>query len=87
MMEVKDNETIGLKSIIVRYLLHWKLFLGVFLFSIIPAVSRTEKSHTRNIGIKPNGENWKRREAGRRREKLTGASHDKLKKGTNRETA
>ena len=38
MMEVKDNETIGLKSIIVRYLLHWKLFLGVFLFSIIPAV-------------------------------------------------
>ena len=37
-MEVKDNETIGLKSIIVRYLLHWKLFLGVFLFSIIPAV-------------------------------------------------
>ena len=38
MMEVKDNETIGLKSIIVRYLLQWKLFLGVFLFSIIPAV-------------------------------------------------
>lgn len=37
-MEVKDNETIGLKSIIVRYLLHWKLFLGVFLFSIILAV-------------------------------------------------
>lgn len=37
-MEVKDNETIGLKSIIVRYLLQWKLFLGVFLFSIIPAV-------------------------------------------------
>ena len=38
-MEVKDNETIGLKSIIVRYLLHWKLFLGVFLFSIIPFIS------------------------------------------------
>ena len=37
-MEVKDNETIGLKSIIVRYLLHWRLFVGVFVFSIIPAV-------------------------------------------------
>ncbi len=37
-MEIKDNETIGLKSIIAGYLLHWKLFLGVFIFSIIPAV-------------------------------------------------
>ena len=37
-MEVKDNETIGLKSIIVGYLLHWKLFAGVFLFSLLPAV-------------------------------------------------
>ncbi|MDD4115582.1 MAG: tyrosine protein kinase [Massilibacteroides sp.] len=37
-MEEKDNETIGLKSIIVRYLLHWKLFLGAFLFSCIVGV-------------------------------------------------
>lgn len=36
-MDIKDNEVVGLKSIIVGYLLHWKLFLGVFLFSIIPA--------------------------------------------------
>lgn len=37
-MEIKDNETIELKTIIVRYLLRWKLFLAVFLFSLIPAV-------------------------------------------------
>ncbi|MDR1780637.1 MAG: tyrosine protein kinase [Tannerella sp.] len=37
-MENKDNETIGLKGIIAHYLHHWKLFLGVFVFSIIPAV-------------------------------------------------
>ena len=37
-MEIKDNEVIGLKSIIVGYLLQWKLFLAVFIFSIIPAV-------------------------------------------------
>ena len=30
-MEVQDNEVIGLKSILVGYLLHWKLFVGVFL--------------------------------------------------------
>lgn len=35
---MKDNETIGLKSIIVKYLLHWKLFLGAFIFSILLAV-------------------------------------------------
>lgn len=38
-MEYKDNEVIGLKTIIVKYLLHWKLFLGVFLFSFIPAIA------------------------------------------------
>ena len=59
-MEVKDNETIGLKSIIVRYLLHWKLFLGVFLFSIIPAKKnyynkiRTGKTCTKFESIKIN---------------------------------
>ncbi len=34
----KDEEVIGLKHIIVYYLMHWKLFLYVGLFSIIPAV-------------------------------------------------
>jgi uncharacterized protein involved in exopolysaccharide biosynthesis len=38
MMEVKDNEVIGLKSIIVKYLLHWRLFLLVFVFSFILAI-------------------------------------------------
>jgi uncharacterized protein involved in exopolysaccharide biosynthesis len=37
-MEIKDNEVIGLKSIIVKYLLHWKLFLLVFAISFIPAI-------------------------------------------------
>jgi len=37
-MEMKDNETLGLKTIIVNYLLHWKLFVIVFLISIVPAV-------------------------------------------------
>ncbi|MDR0348165.1 MAG: tyrosine protein kinase [Tannerella sp.] len=37
-MENKDKETVGLKSIIVRYLHQWKLFLAVFLFSFIPAI-------------------------------------------------
>lgn len=37
-MEEQDNEVIGLKSILVGYLLHWRLFLGVFLVSFIPAV-------------------------------------------------
>lgn len=31
----KDSENIGLKSIIVSYLSHWKLFFGAFLFSLI----------------------------------------------------
>ncbi|MDR1936964.1 MAG: tyrosine protein kinase [Tannerellaceae bacterium] len=38
MMEIKDNEVIGLKGIIVKYLLHWRLFLLVFILSFIPAV-------------------------------------------------
>lgn len=38
MMDIKDNETIGLKSILVNYLLHWKLILGVGLFAVIIAV-------------------------------------------------
>lgn len=37
-MERKDNETIGLKAIIVNYLLHWKLFVFVFIITIILAV-------------------------------------------------
>lgn len=37
-METKDKETISLNTIIVKYLLHWKLFLAVFLFSFIPAI-------------------------------------------------
>lgn len=35
---MKDNENIGLKSIFVGYLLHWKLFLAAFVFSLIIAV-------------------------------------------------
>ena len=31
----KDNEVIGLKKIIVGYLYHWKLFLSIFIVSII----------------------------------------------------
>lgn len=34
----KDEEVIGLKHIIVYYLMHWKLFVGVGLFSLIPAI-------------------------------------------------
>ncbi|MDD4515323.1 GNVR domain-containing protein [Massilibacteroides sp.] len=37
-MGIKDNETIGLKSIIVKYLHHWKLFFGVGFISLIIAV-------------------------------------------------
>ncbi|MDR1602130.1 MAG: tyrosine protein kinase [Tannerella sp.] len=36
--ESKDNETIGLKTIIVRYMRQWKLFLAAFILSFIPAV-------------------------------------------------
>ncbi|MDR2120754.1 MAG: tyrosine protein kinase [Tannerella sp.] len=36
--EIKDNETIGLKTIVVRYMRRWKLFLAVFILSFIPAV-------------------------------------------------
>ena len=34
----KDNETIGLKRIFVKYLRHWKLFLAAFIFSFLPAI-------------------------------------------------
>lgn len=37
-MNTKDNENIGLKGIVVKYLLHWKLFLGAFLFSFVVAI-------------------------------------------------
>ena len=37
-MENKDKETVSLKSILVRYLHHWKLFLVVFIISFIPAI-------------------------------------------------
>jgi uncharacterized protein involved in exopolysaccharide biosynthesis len=39
MMEIKDNEVIGLKSIVIKYLLHWRLFLLVFTISFIPAIA------------------------------------------------
>lgn len=38
-MEMKDNETIGLKSVIVGYLLHWRLFLAAFAVSLVLAVA------------------------------------------------
>lgn len=38
MTTTSNNEVIGLKHIIIYYLCHWKLFLGVFLISVIPAV-------------------------------------------------
>jgi uncharacterized protein involved in exopolysaccharide biosynthesis len=37
-MDNKDNETIGLKSIIVRYMHQWKLFLLALIISFIPAI-------------------------------------------------
>ncbi|MDH6306153.1 tyrosine-protein kinase Etk/Wzc [Parabacteroides sp. PF5-5] len=37
-MERKDDETIGLKTILVNYLLHWKLILGVGIFTVILAI-------------------------------------------------
>ena len=37
-MDNKDKETLSLNAIIVKYLLHWKLFLAVFIFSFIPAI-------------------------------------------------
>lgn len=38
MIELKDNEVIGLKGVIVKYLLYWRLFAFVFVLSLIPAV-------------------------------------------------
>ncbi|MCD8263630.1 MAG: tyrosine protein kinase [Tannerellaceae bacterium] len=37
-MEVKDNESLGLKPIIIKYLLQWRLFLAAFLFSFLLAI-------------------------------------------------
>jgi uncharacterized protein involved in exopolysaccharide biosynthesis len=37
-MDIKDNETISLKSILVNYLLHWKLILVVGFIAVIGAV-------------------------------------------------
>ncbi|MDR1344996.1 MAG: tyrosine protein kinase, partial [Tannerellaceae bacterium] len=37
--QIKDSEVIGLKSIIVKYLFHWKLFLAVFAISFLPAIA------------------------------------------------
>lgn len=37
-MDAQNNEMISLKKIIVSYLLHWKLFVCVGLFSFIPAI-------------------------------------------------
>ncbi len=36
--EVNDEETIGLKGIIVKYLLYWKLFVIAFIITLIPAI-------------------------------------------------
>lgn len=37
-MEVKDNETLDLRTLFIQYLLHWKLILGTGIFSLIVAV-------------------------------------------------
>ncbi|MDR1674996.1 MAG: tyrosine protein kinase, partial [Tannerella sp.] len=37
-MENKDTESLGLKTVIVRYLHQWKLFVAAFFLSLIPAV-------------------------------------------------
>lgn len=37
-VEVNNNEVIGLKHVIVKYLLHWRLFLAAFLCSFVPAL-------------------------------------------------
>jgi uncharacterized protein involved in exopolysaccharide biosynthesis len=37
-MENNNKETVELKTIIVKYLHHWKLFLTVFIISFIPAI-------------------------------------------------
>ena len=37
-MEKTENELVSLKSIFVKYLRHWKLFLVVFILSFIPAI-------------------------------------------------
>lgn len=37
-MEVKDNETLDLRTLFIQYLLHWKLILGTGIFSLIVAI-------------------------------------------------
>lgn len=37
-MENKDNENVSLKTMLVKYLRRWKLFLLVFILSFIPAI-------------------------------------------------
>ncbi|MCK9344028.1 MAG: tyrosine protein kinase, partial [Massilibacteroides sp.] len=37
-MSTKEKETIGLRPIIIYYLLHWKLFVITFLCTLLPAV-------------------------------------------------
>lgn len=37
-METKDNETLGLKTIVVNYIRQWKIFLIVGVLSLIPAI-------------------------------------------------
>lgn len=36
-IENKDVESLGLKTVVVRYMHRWKLFVAAFLFSLIPA--------------------------------------------------
>lgn len=38
MSSKRGDETINLKAILIGYLLHWKLFVGAFLVSLIPAI-------------------------------------------------
>ncbi|MDR1500671.1 MAG: tyrosine protein kinase [Tannerellaceae bacterium] len=38
-METKDNEVIGLKGVILKYMVYWKFFLAVFVISFIPAIA------------------------------------------------
>ena len=37
-MEVKDNETLDLRTLFIQYLLHWKLIIGAGFFSLIVAI-------------------------------------------------
>ncbi len=37
-MEAKDNETMDLRTLLVQYLVHWKLIIGTGLFSVVVAI-------------------------------------------------